>query len=65
MDLSVMKTFPVRELAQIQFRMDMYNALNYINFGSPSGVDGTITSGPFVNSSANPRQLQLSLRVQF
>ena len=65
MDLSVMKTFPVHELAQIQFRMDMYNALNYINFGSPSGVDGTITSGPFVNSSTNPRQLQLSLRVQF
>ena len=65
MDLSVMKTFPIHEVAQIQFRMDAYNVMNYINFGSPSGVDGTITSGPFVNSSANPRQLQLSLRVQF
>jgi Carboxypeptidase regulatory-like domain/TonB dependent receptor len=64
-DLSVMKSFPIHEYATIQFRMDAYNVFNYINFGSPSGVDGTITNGPFVNNSANPRQLQLSLRVQF
>jgi outer membrane receptor protein involved in Fe transport len=65
MDLSVMKTFPVREVAQIQFRMDMYNALNYISWGSPSGNDGTISNGPGKDGTANPRQLQLSLRVQF
>jgi hypothetical protein len=65
MDLSVMKSFPIHEYATIQFRMDMYNALNYISWGSPSGVDGTINNGPGKDGTANPRQLQLSLRVQF
>lgn len=64
-DLSVMKSFPVREFATIQFRMDMYNALNYISWGTPSGTDGTISNGPGKDGTANPRQLQLSLRVQF
>jgi outer membrane receptor protein involved in Fe transport len=65
MDLSVMKSFPIREAATIQFRMDAYNVMNYINFGSPSGVDGTISNGPGVDGTANPRSLQLSLKVQF
>jgi hypothetical protein len=65
MDLSVMKSFPIHEYATIQFRMDAYNALNYISWGSPSSTDGTISNGPGKDGTANPRQLQLSLRVQF
>jgi hypothetical protein len=65
MDLSVMKTFPIHEAISIQFRMDAYNVFNYISFGSPSGVDGTISNGPGKDGTANPRQLQLSARVQF
>jgi hypothetical protein len=64
-DLSVMKSFPIHEAVSIQFRMDAYNVFNYISFGSPSGVDGTISNGPGKDGTANPRQLQLSLRVQF
>jgi outer membrane receptor protein involved in Fe transport len=64
-DLSVMKTFPVRELLQLQFRMDAYNVFNYISFGSPSGTDGTISNGPGKDGTANPRSLQLSFRFQF
>jgi len=45
--------------------MDAFNLFNYINFGSPSGGDGTISGGPGVDNTANPRQLQFSLRVQF
>jgi hypothetical protein len=64
-DLSVMKNFPIHEVASIQFRMDAYNVFNYISFGSPSGTDGTISNGPGKDGTANPRALQLSLRVQF
>jgi len=64
-DLSVMKSFPIHEAATIQFRMDAYNVFNYISFGTPSGVDGTISNGPGKDGTANPRQLQLSFRVQF
>jgi outer membrane receptor protein involved in Fe transport len=67
-DLAVQKNFPIREVASIQFRMDAFNAFNYISFGNPSGnieQDGAISGGPGVDGSANPRQLQFSLRVQF
>jgi hypothetical protein len=64
-DLAVQKTFPIHEAAAIQFRMDAFNLFNYINFGTPSGSDGTISAGPGVDGTANPRQLQFSLRVQF
>lgn len=69
-DLSVQKNFPIRERATVQFRADAFNAFNHINFGLPGGnVEqtgaGNISSGPGVNGSTNPRQLQFSARVQF
>jgi hypothetical protein len=45
--------------------MDAYNVMNYISWGSPSGVDGTISNGPGKDGTANPRQLQLSFKVLF
>jgi outer membrane receptor protein involved in Fe transport len=67
-DLSVQKNFPVKEYAVLQFRMDAFNVFNHINWGLPSGnieTPGSINAGPGVDGSANPRQLQLSFRVQF
>jgi hypothetical protein len=48
--------------------MDMFNAFNHINFANPSGNIqnyGAITAGPGPNGTANPRQLQFTLRVEF
>ena len=69
-DLSVQKNFPIRERAVVQFRADGYNAFNHINYGLPGGNieqsgAGSISNGPGVNGSTNPRQLQFSARVQF
>ena len=67
-DLAVMKNFPIKEVATVQFRMDAYNVFNYINFGTPSGnieQAGAISSGAGKDGSANPRSLQFSFRVQF
>lgn len=67
-DLAIQKNFPIREIVTVQFRMDAYNVFNHINFGTPSGnieQDGSITAGPGVDGTTNPRQLQFSLRVQF
>jgi hypothetical protein len=67
-DLSVQKNFAIREKLTFQLRADGFNAFNHINWASPNGnVDqgGSITSGPFPNGSANPRQLQFSGRVVF
>jgi hypothetical protein len=67
-DLSIQKNFLIREKYTFQLRADGFNAFNHINFANPNGnIDqgGAISSGPFPNSSANPRQLQFSGRVQF
>ncbi len=67
-DLSVQKSFAIREQISFILRADGYNAFNHINWGNPDGNiehGGSITSGPFPNGSSNPRQLQFSGRVQF
>lgn len=67
-DLSVQKSFSIRESVSFIVRADGYNAFNHINWATPNGNienGGGITSGPFPNGSSNPRQLQFSGRVQF
>ena len=74
-DLSMQKNFPIRESLFAQFRLDAYNGLNHINFGVPGGPTteatasientGSITGGPLPGAGTNPRQLQLSVRLQF
>ncbi len=67
-DISIQKNFLIQEKYTFQLRADGYNAFNHINWGTPNGnIDqgGSISSGPFPNSSANPRQMQFSGRVQF
>jgi outer membrane receptor protein involved in Fe transport len=67
-DVSVLKNFPIKESVSLQLRMDAFNAFNHINFGLPGGniqQSGSITNGPGVDGSANPRQLQFAARVQF
>jgi hypothetical protein len=64
-DLSLQKAFNVWEKVDTKFRMDLTNALNHINPGTPGGniqSPGTITGeapGP------GPRQIEFSLSVKF
>ena len=67
-DLSLQKNVTFRERYTGQFRVDAFNGFNHINYGNPNGnveQTGSITSGPGVNGSTNPRQLQFSARIQF
>ncbi len=70
-DLSLLKTIPIRESVNGQFRVDAFNAFNHINVGNPGNVciDCTAASSAgIVNGMAvgqNPRQLQFALIVNF
>ena len=72
-DMSISKSFSLRERYEAQFRMDAYNAFNHINLGNPNGnVDGgsagQITSGPYpasLSGTTNPRQLQFTAHLRF
>jgi hypothetical protein len=71
-DAAVQKNFPIHESLFLQFRMDAYNLFNHINPGFNAGSTYSVDSGPQslnqgqgVGGSANPRKLQLSVRIQF
>ncbi len=71
-DISIFKTFPIRERMNAQFRWELYNAFNHTQF---SGVNATArfdAAGNQVNTALGqltaarePRRMQLSLRFSF
>ena len=72
-DLSLFKSFAVKERARLQFRAEAYNAFNHTQF---SGFDATArfdtTTGAQINSrfgeftaARSPRIMQMALRVTF
>jgi outer membrane receptor protein involved in Fe transport len=69
-DMAVTKSFGVWESVLVKFRADAYNVFNHINPGNPGGnieSAGTISgeANGCVGSTCGPRQIELSLRIQF
>jgi hypothetical protein len=63
-DLSLAKNFRIREEMKLQFRADMFNALNHVNLGAPStGIDSS-TFGR-ITGAGGMRSMQVGLRFQF
>jgi hypothetical protein len=59
-DISIQKYFPIEERFRLQFRLDMFNALNHTNFYSPN-----TTMGPgfgTINQAWTPRLMQAALK---
>jgi hypothetical protein len=50
-DLSIIKTIPIRERARIQFHADMFNLFNHTNL---SGTSSTVGSSGFGKASSTP-----------
>jgi len=64
LDLSLAKLFRIRNEQQIQFRVEAFNAFNWVNWGNPNGTLGNSNFG--IISSAQPaRELQFSLKYLF
>jgi hypothetical protein len=60
-DISIQKYFPVRESVRFQFRLDMFNAFNHVNFFKPN----TFMGGGFgtINGAWGPRLMQAALKL--
>src|SRR5437667_8948216 len=67
-DLSLIKTTPLRERVALQFRAEFFNTLNRTNFGPPNSIvfAGTSVSpsaGLITMTATTSRQIQLGLKV--
>ena len=61
-DLSLAKNFNVTESLKLQFRADMFNATNHVNYGGPSTNLNSSTFGE-INGAGDMRVIQLNAKI--
>jgi hypothetical protein len=64
-DLSLMKNFPLGGSAQFQFRAELFNVFNTVNYGNPNAVFTDTAAFGRITSAGSMRQVQLGGRVVF
>jgi hypothetical protein len=69
-DLSLFKTFPIREAMRFEFRAEAFNAFNHANFTNPNSYYDPTTLGPggfgyITNTIGDPREFQFALKFYF
>jgi hypothetical protein len=68
-DFSVVKNTELRENIRVQFRVEVFNLVNHVNFGQPGNVVGTPGFGRITNTrfptgeSGSSRQLQIGMKL--
>jgi hypothetical protein len=64
-DFTIFKFIPFTERMKLEFRAEMYNVFNRVNFsGIGSNINNTSTFGT-VSSAADPRHIQMMLKFHF
>jgi hypothetical protein len=63
-DFSAAKNFSIRENMRLQYRLELFNALNHTSLNNP---DTSVTSASFgqIVSAGDPRIIQMALRFSF
>jgi hypothetical protein len=74
-DLSIFKTFPLREQMRFEFRAELFNVWNHVNpLTGPTGQDGQVAPVSvelgqpqfgFVQAARDPRFIQFALKFYF
>jgi hypothetical protein len=66
-DVSLMKTLPIGRGARFQFRMELYNLFNNVNYGNPGSTYGVPLAASFgrISSAGSMRQVQLGAKLLF
>jgi hypothetical protein len=67
MNMSFFKNFPIKERLKFQFRAEMFNAFNEVNFANPNSTFGTAAFGTIGSLNANVpnRVIQFGAKLQF
>ncbi|MDE3104797.1 MAG: carboxypeptidase regulatory-like domain-containing protein [Acidobacteriota bacterium] len=64
-DLSLVRSFPIRESLNLETRGEFFNALNHTNLGTPNRFINTAGFGSITEVSTPGREIQLSARLSF
>ncbi|MDR1727651.1 MAG: TonB-dependent receptor [Acidobacteriota bacterium] len=64
-DISMHKSFRVRESQAIQVRLEAYNVMNRTHYGLPDANLGSSGFGTITSTVGTPRKLQFAVRYQF
>lgn len=64
-DFSVMRSVPLSETVRLQFRAEIFNVFNTVNFGNPSGALGASDFGRITGTAGAPRQMQFAAKLLF
>jgi len=65
-DMSLFKSFPIKESMRFEFRGEFFNAFNHPNFANPSADTSSPGSfGKSTNTVIDPREIQLAAKFYF
>jgi hypothetical protein len=64
-DFALMRDFPIHESISLQFRWEVFNLTNTVQFGQPSNNFSSGSAGKITSLAGDPRVMQLALRLAF
>ena len=64
-DFSVFKNTPINERFRLQFRTEIFNLFNRVQFGRPGTALGLSTFGVVSSQANDPRLIQFALRLLY
>jgi hypothetical protein len=64
-DLSVTKSVPLTGSARLEFRAEVFNLFNTVNFGMPDNNFDSTDFGVITTTVGGPRVSQFGVRVNF
>ncbi|MGH9526932.1 MAG: hypothetical protein ACRD2F_09680, partial [Terriglobales bacterium] len=64
-DLAILKNTRLGERYTVQFRAELYNAFNNVNFGTPDVVLTDPQLGQLTYTATGPRIMQFALKFLF
>jgi hypothetical protein len=62
-DFSILKDFALHESLRLQFRTEMFNAFNQVNFSNPDSYVNSGTFGQILSTVTPGRQIQFALKL--
>ncbi|MEX2261668.1 MAG: carboxypeptidase regulatory-like domain-containing protein [Bryobacteraceae bacterium] len=64
-NLSIFRSFPIKEGMRLELRFEGYNALNHVNYLQPASADIDNANYGLITASAPARQIQIGARLSF